>query len=56
MTRRSDVVARYGGEEFVFLLPDTSADTAFDKLEQIRASVEALKITLPRARVRRRSR
>jgi len=48
MTRRSDVVARYGGEEFVFLLPDTSADTAFDKLEQIRASVEGLKITLPK--------
>ena len=48
MTRRSDVVARYGGEEFVFLLPDTSADTAFDKLEQIRASVEALRITLPK--------
>ena len=48
MTRRSDVVARYGGEEFVFLLPDTSADTAFDKLEQIRAAVEALRITLPK--------
>jgi diguanylate cyclase (GGDEF)-like protein len=48
MTRRSDVVARYGGEEFVFLLPDTGADTAFDKLEQIRASVEALRITLPK--------
>jgi len=48
MTRRSDVVARYGGEEFVFLLPDTSADTAFDKLEQIRAAVEALKIVLPK--------
>jgi len=48
MTRRSDVVARYGGEEFVFLLPDTSADTAFDKLEQIRAAVEALRIALPK--------
>jgi len=48
MTRRSDVVARYGGEEFVFLLPDTSADTAFDKLEQIRAAVEALRIVLPK--------
>ncbi len=48
MTRRSDVVARYGGEEFVFLLPDTSADAAFDKLEQIRASIEALVIPLPK--------
>lgn len=48
MTRRSDVVARYGGEEFVFLLPDTSAETAFDKLEQIRAAIESLTIHLPK--------
>jgi diguanylate cyclase (GGDEF)-like protein len=49
MTRRSDIVARYGGEEFVFLLPDTTADAAFDKLEQVRAAVEELPIVLPNA-------
>lgn len=49
MTRRSDVVARYGGEEIVFLLPDTSAEVALEKLEQIRAAVELLPIPLPRA-------
>ncbi len=48
MTRRSDLVARYGGEEFVFVMPDTGADVAFDKLEQIRQAIEALDITLPR--------
>ncbi len=49
MTRRSDVVARYGGEEFVFLLPDTGAEAALEKLEQIRAAVELLAIPLPKA-------
>jgi diguanylate cyclase (GGDEF)-like protein len=48
MTRRSDVLARYGGEEFVLLLPDTGADVALEKLEEIRAEVEALVIELPR--------
>jgi two-component system cell cycle response regulator len=48
MTRRSDVLARYGGEEFVLLLPDTSAEMALEKLEEIRAEVEALVIELPR--------
>jgi len=48
MTRRSDVVARYGGEEFVLLLPDTRAETALDKLEEIRLEVEVLRIGLPR--------
>lgn len=49
MLRRHDIVARYGGEEFVFVLPDTSAEAAFEKLEQIRLAVEAMPITLPRS-------
>jgi diguanylate cyclase (GGDEF)-like protein len=48
MTRRHDIVARYGGEEFVLLLPDTTAEQALDKLEQIRAAVEELPIVLPK--------
>jgi len=48
MTRRSDVLARYGGEEFVLLLTDTSAQLALEKLEEIRAEVQALVIELPR--------
>jgi two-component system cell cycle response regulator len=48
MTRRSDVLARYGGEEFVLLLPDTGPDIALEKLEEIRAEVQAMAIELPR--------
>jgi diguanylate cyclase (GGDEF)-like protein len=48
MTRLHDIVARYGGEEFVFLLPDTTAESALDKMEQIRAAVEELPIVLPK--------
>ena len=48
MTRLHDIVARYGGEEFVLLLPDTTAESALDKMEQIRAAVEELPIVLPK--------
>jgi diguanylate cyclase (GGDEF)-like protein len=52
MTRRSDVLARYGGEEFVLLLPDTGPEMALEKLEEIRAEVQALVIDLPRGQGR----
>ncbi len=48
MVRRHDIVSRYGGEEFVVVLPETSADAAVEKLESIRAAVEAAAIRLPR--------
>ena len=48
MVRRHDIVSRYGGEEFVVVLPETSADAAVEKLEAIRAAVEAAAIRLPR--------
>ena len=48
MVRRHDIVSRYGGEEFVVVLPETSADAAVEKLEFIRAAVEAAAIRLPR--------
>ncbi len=46
--RRSDIVARYGGEEFVLVLPDTGLADAVEKLETIRAAVQATPIRLPR--------
>jgi diguanylate cyclase (GGDEF)-like protein len=37
---QKDIVARFGGEEFCVVLKDTSARTALDIFEKIRASVE----------------
>lgn len=38
--RSIDIVARYGGDEFVVVLPQTSAKSAIQIAERIRASVE----------------
>lgn len=35
--RSSDIIARYGGEEFIILFPNTAADTAAEKVENILA-------------------
>ena len=43
--RPADLVARYGGEEFAVILPNTDISGAKYLAEQIRAEVEALKIT-----------
>ena len=42
-TRSIDHVARYGGEELVLVLPEASKQTAINKAEQIRESIEAEK-------------
>jgi diguanylate cyclase (GGDEF)-like protein len=39
-----DIVARYGGEEFAIILPDTSAELAFERLESLRQTMEMLVI------------
>ena len=45
MARRpGDVAARYGGEEFAVILPNTSADGGQQFAENLRTSVEALKL------------
>ena len=46
--RTSDIVARYGGDEFVVLLPETSPQAAFEKLEQLRLSVARAEFSIPR--------
>jgi len=38
--RASDVVCRYGGEEFLLLLPDTAANVAWQRAEELRAALE----------------
>ncbi len=42
--RQTDLVARYGGEEFVVLLPDTDKDSASILADNIKNSIENLKI------------
>ncbi|AEP30572.1 GGDEF domain-containing protein [Brumicola nitratireducens] len=39
---KEDFVARWGGEEFVMLLPNSSIQQAFDKVELVREKVSAL--------------
>lgn len=46
--RSSDIVARYGGDEFVVLLPETTPQAAFEKLEQLRLSVARAEFSIPR--------
>jgi diguanylate cyclase (GGDEF)-like protein len=43
--RASDTIGRIGGEEFAILLPDTSLETAYSVLEQIRTVIERGRFT-----------
>jgi diguanylate cyclase (GGDEF)-like protein len=45
--RATDLVARFGGEEFALLFPETSIETARDKLEALREALRETTITLP---------
>ena len=38
--REFDVVARFGGEEFALLLPETSPQSAYARIEKVRRIVE----------------
>lgn len=44
--RRTDVVARYGGEEFVILLPNTTRDAAYHRIEALRREVSDFPVNL----------
>lgn len=37
--RKHDVLARYGGEEFIVLLPDTTAEQAFEVVQRLQQSI-----------------
>ncbi|HET7042847.1 MAG TPA: diguanylate cyclase [Gemmatimonadales bacterium] len=50
--RLTDVVSRYGGEELVVLMPETGADAAVRKMEQIREVVAEMTLELPRRTLR----
>lgn len=42
-----DIVARFGGEEFAILLPETTAEEAYDRVEKIRQAIESTEFTVP---------
>lgn len=45
--REYDVVARFGGEEFAILMPETSPNIAFGRVEEIRKKIEAAEFISP---------
>ena len=51
-TRGGDLIGRLGGEEFAVLLPQTSAETARQTAERLRAAVAALGVQVDDAVVR----
>ncbi|MGQ0602404.1 MAG: bifunctional diguanylate cyclase/phosphohydrolase [Anaerolineales bacterium] len=44
LVRDYDVVARFGGEEFAILMPETTYEQAYPRVEEIRAAIEAARI------------
>ena len=51
--RRTDVVARYGGEEFVILMPSTTRDSAYHRIEALRREISDFPIILDGGRTLR---
>jgi diguanylate cyclase (GGDEF)-like protein len=45
--REYDVAARFGGEEFAILLPETTIQQAYERVESIRATIESMEFTIP---------
>ena len=46
LARSTDIVARFGGEEFVILLPNTTAQAAYQVAEKLRTGIADLKVVL----------
>ena len=42
--RKSDVACRYGGEEFVLFMPETAAEVALKRADEIREAVRSLRL------------
>ncbi len=51
--RDSDLICRYGGEEFVAVMPNMSADQAWERVESWRRQLEVMPVvpTVPAARI-----
>ncbi len=47
LSREYDIVSRFGGEEFAILLPETSPEEVFPKIQVIREAIERAEFTVP---------
>ena len=45
--REFDIVSRFGGEEFAILLPETTPEYAYNRIESIRSKIEAANFVAP---------
>jgi diguanylate cyclase (GGDEF)-like protein len=45
--REYDVTARFGGEEFAILLPETTIEQSYERVEGIRKSIEEMEFKIP---------
>jgi len=50
-SRRGDFACRYGGEEFVIVMPNISLDTAYQRAENLRMSLNSLYVPYGRFRL-----
>ncbi len=46
LSREYDVVARFGGEEFAILMPETTPEVVFPKIEAMRLAIEKAEFTV----------
>jgi diguanylate cyclase (GGDEF)-like protein len=45
--REYDITARFGGEEFAILLPETTSQQAYERVEGIRKAIEEMEFRIP---------